>query len=214
MSSLPIVSEQNFEAEVLRSQVPVLVEFGAQWCGPCKTVAPELVALSQDLGEKAKILQVDVDQSPQLAQMLRIQSVPTYIVFNEGRPVDAAQGAMKKAQIKTLLEPYLPRAAGAIAAKEAAQLVQAGRVTPVDIREAQVFARTHIESAVSFPKEELDSRLAELNMLPAPALLYCRTGKDAQETAAKLAEQGMPVAFLEGGVLSWEAEGFRLVRPQ
>jgi thioredoxin 1/putative thioredoxin len=132
MSGLPVVSEQNFEAEVLRSQVPVLVEFGAEWCGPCKIVAPELIALGHDLGAQAKILQVDVDQSPRLAQMLRIQSVPTYIVFNEGRPVDAAQGAMKKAQIRALIEPYLPRAAGAVTALEAAELIKSGRITPVE----------------------------------------------------------------------------------
>lgn len=213
MSGLPVVAEQNFEADVLRSELPVLVEFGAEWCGPCKLVAPELIALGQDLAGKAKIVQVDVDKSPRLAQMLRIQSVPTYIVFHQGRPVDAAQGAMKKAQIRTLLEPYLPRAAGAITVAEAVQLIQAGQVTPVDIRETAVFDRTHIEGAVSFPADELDTRLAELNMLPSPALLYCRTGKDAQETATKLAEQGMPVAFLEGGVLAWEAEGYRLFRP-
>src|SRR5689334_20920408 len=123
MSTLPVVSEQNFEAEVLRSDIPVLVEFGAEWCGPCKLVAPELLALSQDLSGKAKILQVDVDKSPRLAQMLRVQSVPTYVVFHQGRPVDAAQGAMKKAQIRALLEPFLPRAAGAISVQEAVALI-------------------------------------------------------------------------------------------
>ena len=213
MSGLPVVSEQNFEAEVLRSELPVLVEFGAEWCGPCKVVAPELVALSQDLAGKAKILQVDVDKSPRLAQMMRVQSVPTYVVFHQGRPVDAAQGAMKKAQIRTLIEPFLPRAQGAITVKEAAQLIQTGRVTPVDIREAQVYQRTHIQGAVNFPLPELDNHLADLNMLATPPLLYCRTGKEAQEKATELAQQGMPVAFLEGGVLAWEAEGFRLFRP-
>lgn len=213
MSSLPVVSEQNFEAEVLRSDLPVLVEFGAEWCGPCKLVAPELIALGNDLAGKAKILQVDVDKSPRLAQMLRIQSVPTYVVFHQGRPVDAAQGAMKKAQIRTLLEPFLPRAAGAIPVQEAVQLIKSGRVTPVDIREPEVYARTHIEGAVSFPAADLDARLAELAMLPAPAMLYCRGGKQAEEKANQLAQKGVPVAFLEGGVLSWEAEGHRLVRP-
>jgi len=213
MSALPVVSEQNFETEVLRSEIPVLVEFGAEWCGPCKLVAPELLALSQDLSGKAKILQVDVDKSPRLAQMLRVQSVPTYVVFHQGRPVDAAQGAMKKAQIRALLDPFLPRAAGAITVQEAVQLIKAGQVTPVDIREPEVYARTHIDGAVSFPAAELESRLAELAMLTAPALLYCRGGKQAEEKATLLAQKGLPVAFLEGGVLSWEAEGHRLVRP-
>src|SRR5690606_15746324 len=103
MSARPFVNEQDFEREVLRSELPVLVEFGAEWCGPCKLVAPELIALGQDLAGKAKIGQVDVDKSPRLAQMLRIQSVPTYIVIHQGRAVEAAQGAIKKAQVRALL---------------------------------------------------------------------------------------------------------------
>lgn len=207
------VSERDFEVEVLRSELPVLVEFGAEWCGPCKTVLPELEALSRDLEGKARVLQVDIDKCPQLAQMLRIQSVPTYIVFHQGRPVEAGQGAMKKAQIRALIEPFLPRAAGAITSAEALQLIAQGRVTPVDLRPKEVFDRTRIQGAQSFPLEEIDGRIADLHMLPAPALLYCRTGKDSQEKATALAEMGSPVAFLEGGVLAFEAEGGRLVRP-
>ena len=213
MSALPTVSEQTFEQEVLTSELPVLVEFGAQWCGPCKVVAPELESLSRDLAGKAKIVQVDIDQSPRLAQMLRIQSVPTYIVFHQGRPVDAAQGAMKKAQIRALLEPVLPKPAGAISPAELAQLLQHKQVIPIDIREPAVYERARIEGAVNFPLETLPEHLADLNMLTAPGVLYCRTGKDSQEKASELAQDGIAIAFLEGGVLGWEAEGFRLVRP-
>lgn len=213
MSSVAQVSEQTFEQEVLSSPLPVLVEFGAEWCGPCKTVAPELEALSRELAGKAKIVTVDVDKSPRLAQAMRVQSVPMFVVFNGGRPVDAGQGAMGKAQLKGLLEPFLPRAAGAITPVEAAELLKNGQITPVDTRAAEVFARAHIQGAINLPLETILDRVAELLMLSTPALLYCRTGKETQETAAKLAAQGAPVAFLEGGVLGWEAEGFRLSRP-
>ncbi len=214
MSALPTVSEQTFEHEVLTSELPVLVEFGATWCGPCKVVAPELEALSRDLSGKAKIVQVDIDQSPRLAQMLRVQSVPTYIVFHQGRPVDAAQGAMKKAQIRTLLEPFLPKPAGAISPAELFQLLEQRRVTPIDTREAEVYARAHIEGAINFPLAGIQDHLADLHMLPAPGVLYCRTGKESQEKAAQLAQEGTPVAFLEGGVLGWEADGYKLSRPK
>lgn len=213
MSALPAITEQNFESEVISSPIPVLVEFGAEWCGPCKVVAPELEALSRDLQGKAKIVEVDVDKAPRLAQAMRVQSVPTFVVFHGGRPVDAAQGAMKKAQLRALLQPFLPRAAGAITVTEAAVLIENGQVTPVDTRPAEVFSRAHIQGAVNFPLDTLDQRIADLLILPAPALLYCRTGKESQEKAAQLAELGSPVAFLEGGVLEWEAEGNRLVRP-
>jgi thioredoxin len=208
-----VVTEQNFEQEVLRSELPVLVEFGAEWCGPCKITAPELEALSEELSGKAKVVTVDVDRSPMLAQALRVQSVPALFVFAQGKPVDAAQGAMKKAQLRAMLEPHLPRAAGAITVKEALQLAKQGKVTFVDVREPAVFDRAHIQGAVSFPAESIMDRQAELLMLPSPPLLYCRTGQESQELASRLAESGAPVAFLEGGVLGWEAEGQRLERP-
>lgn len=213
MSQIPTVSEQNFEQEVLRSELPVLVEFGAEWCGPCKTVAPELEALSHELQGKAKIIQVDIDKSPRIAQAMRVQSVPTFVVFQGGRPVEAGQGAMKKAQLRALLEPFLPRAAGALTPKELAHFVEKKQVTPVDTRPAEVFARAHIRGAINFPLSELEGRIADLQQLAAPPVLYCRTGKESQEKASKLAELGSPVAFLEGGVLGWEAEGYTLVRP-
>lgn len=213
MSSIPFVTEQTFEQEVLLSELPVLVEFGADWCGPCKIVAPELQALSAELQGKAKVVQVDIDRSPRIAQAMRIQSVPTFVVFSGGQPVDAAQGALKKAQLRALLEPVLPRAAGAITAKEAAELLKRGQITPVDLRPAEVYGRTHIAGAVNFPAESLSEHLADLTLLPAPALLYCRTGKESQEKATELAGLGCPVAFLEGGILAWEGEGHRLTRP-
>lgn len=213
MSQIPMVGEQNFEQEVLHSELPVLVEFGAEWCGPCKIVAPELEALSHELQGKAKILQVDIDKSPRIAQAMRVQSVPTFVVFQGGRPVEAGQGAMKKAQLRALIEPFLPRAAGALAPKDVAQFLLKKQVTPVDTRGAEVFRRAHIEGAVNFPLEGIEQHIAELHQLAAPAVLYCRTGKESQEAAAKLAELGSPVAFLDGGVLGWEAEGYTLVRP-
>lgn len=213
MSQIPTVTEQTFEQEILRSELPVLVEFGAEWCGPCKTVAPELEALRQELEGKAKILQVDIDKSPRIAQAMRVQSVPTFVVFSGGRPVEAGQGAMKKAQIRALIEPFLPRAAGALTPKEVAQFLEKKQITPVDTRPSEVFRRAHIDGAVNFPLEEIEQHVADLHQLAAPPVLYCRTGKESQEMATKLAELGSPVAFLDGGVLGWEAEGYTLVRP-
>ena len=77
-NGLSQVSEADFEREVLMSEQPVLVEFGAEWCGPCKTVAPELKALAQELQGKAKVVTVDIDRSPMLARQLGVQSVPTF----------------------------------------------------------------------------------------------------------------------------------------
>lgn len=212
-AALTQVDEQNFEQEVLRSDLPVLVEFGAEWCGPCKTVAPELEALSRDLAGKAKVVTIDIDKSPMLAQEMGVKSVPTFVVFAKGRPVSGKAGAMRKAQLRQMLEPVLPRAAGALAPAEVAELLKRRRISLVDTREAAVFNRAHLPGAVSLPLEEIETRLAELQMLPTPPVVYCRSGDKTKELADRLAKKGMPVSFLEGGVLAWEAEGFSLERP-
>ncbi len=207
------VSEGDFEAVVLASDVPVLVEFGATWCAPCKAVAPELEALQAELGTRAKVVSVDIDQSPTLTRQLGVQSVPTFVVFAQGRPVGGNAGAMKKAQLLELLEPVLPRAAGALKPAEVAQLRAQQRICLVDVREAAVYGRAHIEGAINVPHTELPSRAVELMQLPLPPVLYCRAGDVAKALAGELAESGTPVAFLDGGVLGWEGEGFELYRP-
>ncbi len=213
MAALPQVTEHNFEAEILRSELPVLIEFGAEWCGPCKTVAPELEALSRELQGKAKIVTVDIDKSPLLAREFGVQSVPAFVVFHQGRPVGGQVGAMGRKQLRAMLEPVLPRAAGALTPEEVAQLAQRDQITLVDTRDADVYGRAHIQGAQNFPLNEIEGRLAELHMLPNPPVLYCRAGDKTKELASKLAAGGTPVSFLEGGVLNWEASGFELIRP-
>jgi thioredoxin len=212
MMKLQQVTEQDFETEVMVSDVPVLVEFGATWCGPCKVVEPELQALAQEYAGRAKVVSVDIDQSPFLARQLGIQSVPTFLVFHQGRPVSGKAGALKKAQLAELLEPVLPRPAGALKPKEVAQLQRQGHITMVDIRPPEVYGRAHIKGAVSIPQAELAARIEELLDLPSSPVLYCRTGADSKAAAGELASQGTPVSFLDGGVLGWEGDGFTLER--
>jgi thioredoxin 1 len=212
MASLPVVTERTFEQEVLTSELPVLLEFTAEWCGPCKQMAPDLLALARELDGKAKVVTLDIDKSPTIPRQMGVQSVPTFVVFHGGRPVGGKVGAMHKAELRALLEPYLPRAEGAIRPEELVQLLQAGRVSVVDTREALVFNRAHLPTAINLPLEEIETRLAELHMLPATPVLYCRSGDRTKDLAAKLAEQGLPVAYLEGGVLGWEASGQKLER--
>jgi thioredoxin len=205
--SVPYVSERDFEREVLRSDLPVLVEFSAEWCQPCKAIAPEVEAFAREAAGKAKVVKIDIDKSPTIAQQLRIQSVPTFMVIAEGRIQDAVVGAIGKKKMQELVEPFLPRAAGALKSAELAQLVAGGAVVPVDTRDAAAFARAHLPGAIHMPIEEIESRLAELHMLRGQPVLYCRSGDKTKELSGKLAEGDMPVAFLEGGILSWEAEG-------
>jgi|SRR5688500_13017155 thioredoxin len=211
--AVPYVTEQDFEREVLRSELPVLVDFTAEWCQPCKVVAPEVEAVARDLEGKAKVVKVDIDKSKRIAATMRVQSVPTFVVFSKGRPVVGEQGVLKRAQLAEMLDPYLPRAAGAIKANELAQLVMQKQAVAVDTREAAAFGRAHIPGAVNIPLEEIDSRLAELHMLPGEPVLYCRSGDKTKTMSEKLASGGTPVAFLEGGFLAWESNMLPVERP-
>lgn len=211
--SVASVREQDFERDVLLSELPVLVEFSAEWCGPCKVVAPELKALAHELEGKAKVVTIDIDRSPTLARQLGVQSVPTFVVFHQGRPAGGRVGALKRKELREMLEPYLPRDEGAVKPDELFQLLRQKRVSVVDTRDAPAFRRAHIPGAVSMPLEEIEGRLAELMMLGAPAVLYCRSGDKTKELSAKLAEQDVGTAFLEGGLLAWEASGLPIERP-
>ena len=211
--ALPVITDQDFEREVLRSELPVLIDFYADWCAPCKTVQPEVEAVARELEGKAKVVKVDIDRSKRIAASLRIQAVPTFMVFARGRPVAAEQGVLKRGQLRDMLDPFLPRAEGALRAVELAQAMRQGQVVPVDTREASSFGRARIPGAAHIPAEEIENRLAELHMLPGAPILYCRSGDKTKEMAEKLAEAGVPVGFLEGGFLAWEAEGLPIERP-
>lgn len=205
--SLPQLTEQNFESALLSTELPVLIKFTAEWCQPCKQVAPEVEALAKELEGKAIVVECDIDKSPNITQQLGIQSVPTFAVFSGGRPVAGKAGVLRKAQLMQLIEPFLPRAAGAIKVAEAVKLIKAGQIVPVDLREEIVYNRVHLPQAVSFPQDVIETRLAELGMLSGVPMLYCRTGKEGKTIAEKLHTLGLQVAYLEGGLLEWEATG-------
>jgi len=210
--AIPTITEQDFEQEVLRTELPVLLEFSAEWCQPCKQIAPEVAAFAKEMEGKVSVRKVDIDRSPLLARELRIQSVPTFMVFMQGRPVDAVVGAIGKKKLKELVEPFLPRAEGALKPVELAQLIREGRVVPVDTRDAAAYKRAHLPGAAHIPLEEIESRLAELHMLAGQPVLYCRAGDKTKTMAEKLAAEGMPIMFAEGGLLGWEAEGLPIER--
>ena len=97
------LKSQEFQAEVLESKVPVLVDFSATWCGPCQMMGPVLEQLSAEYEGKAKIVKVDIDESMDLAQKYRIMSVPNMIIFKDGAPVDAVIGAVPANHLKEKL---------------------------------------------------------------------------------------------------------------
>ena len=101
------VSNDNFESEVVNSEKPVLVDFWAEWCGPCKMIAPILEENADEKEGIIKIAKVDVDSSPELAQKFEIMSIPTLIVFNNGEPAKRLVGAQGKHQLLDALSEFI-----------------------------------------------------------------------------------------------------------
>lgn len=97
------VTDANFQEEVLNSGEPVLVDFWAEWCGPCKAVAPILDELSTELAGKVKIVKLNVDENPSTMTKYGVRSIPTMIIFKNGEPVDMKVGAGPKASLSQWL---------------------------------------------------------------------------------------------------------------
>ena len=93
------VTESNFEEEVVNSNVPVLVDFWAEWCGPCKMIAPILDEIAKEYGEKLKICKIDVDSNPEIAPKFGIRGIPTLIMFKDGNAESTKVGAVSKSQL-------------------------------------------------------------------------------------------------------------------
>ncbi len=101
------LTDDNFESEVLKSDKPVLVDFWAEWCGPCKMIAPTIAELAGEYSGKVKVGKLDVDSHQIIAGKFNVRSIPTLLIFKDGKVVDQIIGAVPKQRIKEKLEVAL-----------------------------------------------------------------------------------------------------------
>lgn len=104
MAKVIAVSDQSFESDVLKAATPVLVDFWAEWCGPCKMLAPILESVVDEYDGKVKIVKINVDDNPETAPKFGIRGIPTLILFKNGQVVATKVGALSKAQLTEFLD--------------------------------------------------------------------------------------------------------------
>jgi thioredoxin 1 len=107
MGATRAVTDATFVSEVLQSETPVLVDFWAEWCGPCLRVAPVLEEIANEMGDRVKVVKLDIDANPNTARDYAVLSVPTLTMFKGGRPVTSVAGARPKGDLVRLIESAL-----------------------------------------------------------------------------------------------------------
>jgi thioredoxin 1 len=106
-----VVSDESFEADVLKSELPVLVDFWADWCGPCRMIAPSVSAMAEEYEEVLKVAKIDVDENPAVPGRYGIHGIPTLMLFKGGVVVERITGALPKDRIVAQVLPHLQPAA-------------------------------------------------------------------------------------------------------
>ncbi len=109
-SNLIQATDATFEQEVIKSSLPVLVDFWAPWCGPCLMVAPVIEQIAETYRGQLKVVKVNVDENPEVSIRYQIMSIPTLILFKDGHPVDSVVGALPRKQLENFLSGHLTQA--------------------------------------------------------------------------------------------------------
>lgn len=101
------VTTGNFQDEVINADIPVLIDFWAPWCGPCKAIAPVVEEIAKDFSGKIKVCKLNVDEAPEIATQYAVMSIPTLMLIKDGKVMETKIGAMSKGDITKLIAPYV-----------------------------------------------------------------------------------------------------------
>jgi thioredoxin 1 len=107
MNSVQVITDAEFEAEVLKADKPVLAYFWAAWCGPCRLMAPIVDGLAAAHGDRIKVVKLEVDPNPEAVNRYQVEGVPALRLFNQGEVVESREGAISKQKLEAIVSPYL-----------------------------------------------------------------------------------------------------------
>ena len=107
MSTMPVKDAQAWESEVMQSDIPVFVDFWAEWCGPCRMVGPVVEELAEDYAGKVKFVKVNIDEAGELASKYQVYSIPTLVLFNKGKDINRQIGSASKDSFKNMIDRAL-----------------------------------------------------------------------------------------------------------
>jgi putative thioredoxin len=191
------IGQTSFEREVIdsSSDVPVLVDFWAPWCGPCRVLGPMLERLERDYGGRFRLVKINSDQSPELAAQFRVRSIPYVVAFIDGEPVDAFVGALPESQLREFIDRLLPNPSE-IERRKARRLAEQGQLA-----EAVAALRAAIALDPNAAPAHLDLAEILLERLPAPVDEARLSEAERALAAAGAAAQSDP---------RWEALNTRL----
>ena len=105
--SVLTINEKSFESEVVNSELPVLIDFWAEWCGPCKEIAPILDEINNEMDDKIKIVKINIDKNPNIPNKYGVQSIPTLIIFKKGEIVGTKVGSCLKSDLISLIKTVI-----------------------------------------------------------------------------------------------------------
>lgn len=209
------VTTDSFTTVVLQSPVPVIIDFWAPWCGPCRSIGPALEALAAKRGDTVRICKVNVDEEPALAQAFQVKSIPL-VVGMKGSAVVAADVGWKGPQaLEALVDQTLAatppaEAVAAIPEVDVASLraALAAGATVLDVREPHETAAGHVPGAILIPLGELHARVAELGKYKDKTLfVICKGGARSMKAAEFLVTQGFKPTNVAGGTMAWIGAG-------
>jgi thioredoxin len=210
------VTDADFETEVLRSKLPVVVDLYADWCGPCKAVAPVLEELSKKYAGSVRFVKIDVERNPYVKQAFRVQSIPMFAFIRDGKIAHIEMGALDRATFEQIIGQLFPMQQGGVESWDPMRTklaIEAGLAVAVDLRAPVDHARVRVPGAISVPVEELDAHLAEFAQSPGVRfVLYNRNGDGVLPLAEKVAAAGAAAVVLEGGFFGWELANLPIER--